>query len=152
MNVVYKVLLLGLVIVTVLTLMVVGGSNGGQDGEIHIAGDYYFTHSGGYQNSITEEPGGRFVVHMNVEEFIAHGNEIYVTRRPVVAEETGSTRSNQRLSDTCEYYRIDVAVRKVYGPFELADVKTRAEWAVLRQRRADDDFGMTMCKLAALRE
>jgi hypothetical protein len=87
-----------------------------------------------------------------VEEFIVHGNGIYATRRPVVPEDTGSTRSNQRLSDTCEYYRIDMAERKVYGPFKLGEVKTRAEWAFLKQRRANDDFGVTMCKLAALKE
>jgi hypothetical protein len=152
MKVVFKVLVFGLVTAAFLALLVVGGSNAGQDGEIHIAGDYYFTHSGGFQNSITEEPGGGFVVHMKVEEFIVHGNGIYVARRPVVPEDTGRTRGDLRLSDTCEYYRIDVAEREVYGPFKLAEVKTRAEWAFLKQRRGNDDFGVTTCKLAALKE
>jgi hypothetical protein len=155
MKLVFKVFLFGLVAAVVLVIAAMFGMPGARDGELHLAGDYYFTHSGGFQNSITEEREGlsEFVIHMKVEEFVVLGNGIFVTRRPVVpGEDAGKGRANHRLSDTCEYYRIDVAERKVYGPFALSEVKNRAEWAFLKRRQADQGFGETMCKLAAIKE
>jgi hypothetical protein len=152
MKVVFKVLLFGLATGAVVAVAVVFGMPGTRDGALHLAGDYYFTHSGGDQNSISEERDGvsRFVVPMKVEEFVVQESGIFVTRRPVLREETGNHRWNFRPADTCEYYRIDVATRKVYGPFALADVKNRPEWAFLKERRLDQDFGATKCKLVAV--
>ncbi|MES2322878.1 MAG: hypothetical protein V4633_11495 [Pseudomonadota bacterium] len=155
MKVVFKVLLFGLASVAVMAVMAMFGMPGARDGDEHIVGDYYFTHSGGYQNSISEERGGLsgFVIHMKVEEFVVQGNGIFVTRRPVVpGEGAGNGGLNHRLSDTCEYYRINVTERKVYGPFALAEVKNRAEWAFLKKRRFGQGFGATMCKLEAVWE
>ncbi len=153
MKVVFKVLLFVLVTAIVLAVAALFGMPGARDGELHLAGRYYFTHSGGFQNSITEERDGlsEFVIHMKVEEFVIQGNDILVTRRPVILEKSAeNVHSEQRLSDTCEYYRIDVSEGKVYGPFALAEVQGRAEWALLNQRQGDQDFGDTMCKLAAI--
>lgn len=152
MRVVFKVLMFGVVTAVVLAVVAMFGMPGARDGESHLAGDYYFTHSGGFQNSITEESNGGsvFVIHNKVEEFIVQGNGIFVTRRPVLREDEGNNSWNYRLSDNCEYYRIDVAERKVYGPYALAEVKNRLEWAFLKQGQRELDFGPTMCKLAAV--
>ena len=152
MKVAFKVALLCLVSGLVVSVAALFGMPGARDGHEHIAGDYYFTHSGDEQNSIIEEHAGasRFVVHMKVEEFIVQGDGILVTRRPVLRAESANNRWEYHLADTCEYYRIDVAERKVQGPFTLADVRNRAEWAFLKQRRAGGDFGATRCKLDAI--
>ncbi|KQZ43195.1 hypothetical protein [Duganella sp. Root1480D1] len=152
MKVAFKVLLFCLVPGLAVSIAALFGMPGARDGNVHIAGDYYFTHSGGDQNSIIEEHAGasRFVVHMKVEEFIVQGDGILVTRRPVLRAESANNRWEYRLPDTCEYYRIDVAERKVQGPFTLTDVRNRAEWAFHEQRRARGDFGATRCKLDAI--
>lgn len=151
MKLVFKARLFSLVAAALLVIAAVSGMPGARDGELHLAGDYYFTHSGGFQNSITEERDGlsEFVIPMKVEEFIVHGRGIFVTRRPVVRQEAGNNRWNFRLADTCEYYRINVAAGKVYGPFTLAEVKNQADWAFLKGSRQNRDFGPTICKLAA---
>jgi len=147
-----KVLLLCLVSGMLLSIAALFGMPGARDGNIHIAGDYYFTHAGGDQNSIIEEDTGasRFVVHMKVEEFIVQGDAILVTRRPVLRTESDNNRWEYHLADTCEYYRIDLAEHKVQGPFTLTDVRNRAEWAFLKQRRVGAAFGATSCKLDAV--
>jgi hypothetical protein len=152
MNGAFKILLSGLALGAVMAIVAVFGMPGMRDGDLHLAGDYYFTHSGGDQNSITEKRDGvtRFVIPMKVEEFVVQGSGIFIARRPVVRQVAGNSSWNSRLADTCEYYRIDVAARKVYGPFALAEVKNRAEWAFLKERRLDQDFGAMMCKVVAV--
>lgn len=116
-----------------------------RDGDEHIAGGYYFSHSSalGIQMSITKERQGGFteVIGMKVDEFIVRDNAIFVTQRPVV-----STGNLDQVSDTCFYYRIDIADHKVYGPFTFAEVKNRADWKFLKQRRPPADWGPTICK------
>lgn len=152
MKVVVKVLLFGLTVGGVLVVAAIGGMPGARDGELHLAGDYYFTHSGGFQNSITEEQDGvsRFVVDAKVEEFIAQGQGIFVSRRPVRRQKIEGEIWNSQLADTCEYFRIDVKDRKVNGPFSLAEVKKRPEWNFLKEDLKDLDFGSTTCKLSAV--
>lgn len=154
MRMTFKALLLCLVSGMVVSIAALFGMPGARDGSIHILGDYYFTHSGGDQNSIIEEKAGvsHFVVHMKVEEFIVQGNGIFVTRRPILRREKPDNRRDYQLADTCLYYRIDVVDRKVYGPLTLADVKNRSEWGFLKERRAGGTFGETRCKLDALWE
>ncbi|UUZ49077.1 hypothetical protein LP420_00780 [Massilia sp. B-10] len=152
MRVVVKVLLFGLAAAGVLVVAAIGGMPGARDGELHLAGDYYFTHSGGFQNSITEEQDGvsRFVVHAKVEEFIVQGQGVFVSRRPVHRQKIEGGIWNFQLADTCEYFRIDAKARKVYGPFSLAEVKKRPEWHIQKDALKDLDFGPTMCKLSAV--
>ncbi len=149
-----RVLVFGLVAAAVLIAAAIGGMPGSRDGDLHLAGDYYFTHSGGDQNSITEEHDGklRFVVQMKVEEFIVHGRAIFVARRPVVGQKIDDNIRNSQLDDTCGYYKIDVPDRKVYGPLTLAEVKNHVEWDFLKEGREELDFGPTMCKLSAVRK
>ena len=152
MKVAVKVVLFGVATAAVLVIAALAGMPGARDGERHLAGDYYFTHLSGDQNSITEEKDGvfRVVVDMKVEEFIVHGRGIFVARRPVVEQATESNIRNYLLGNTCEYYRVDVPDRKVFGPFTLAEVKKRSEWNFLKEDRKDRDFGPTMCKLSAV--
>jgi len=154
MRIGFKALLLCLVPGMAVSIAALFGMPGARDGSIHIAGDYYFTHSGGDQNSITEEKAGvsSFVVHMKVEEFIVQGNGIFVTRRPILRQEKPGNRWDYQPGDTCMYYRIDVVDRKVYGPLTLADVRKRSEWAFLKERRAGGTFGETKCKLDTIWE
>lgn len=152
MKVTLKKLLLGLAATGCIAIALIFGLAGPRDGSLRLAGDYYFTHSGGDRNSITEERNGAssLVVPMKVEEFIVEGNGIFVTRRPVLRENVGRDLWIFRLTDTCEYYRIDVQARKLYGPFTSEEVKGHIEWNFLKGRGVDDGFGPTKCKLGTI--
>ena len=153
MTAIWKLMLFTLAVLAILAIAAMFGMPGARDGERHLAGNYYFSYSGGNQNTITDERGGvaSFVIFGKVEEFVVHGNGIFVTRRPVIGRNVGENRWDTVLSDTCEYYRIDVPQREVHGPFTLADVKDRREWTFLKAAPLNADFGATKCKLDAIR-
>jgi hypothetical protein len=149
MKVVFKMAVIIMALFAGTVVVAIFVAPGLRHGDEHIAAEYYFSHGSalGIQMSITKERHGEFteVIGMKVEEFIVHDNAIFVTQRPVVP-----TGKLGQLTDTCLYYRIDIANHKVHGPFTFTEVKNQADWDFLKQRRPPADWGPTICKFDAL--
>lgn len=147
-----KIIISLLAVAVLLVIMTLGGLMGSRSGELHLAGDYYFSFFRNNLNFISAERGeiDEIVISSKVEEFFVRDNQIFVTRRPLQNDEMGRGGYNFRLTNTCEYFRIDVSGRKVYGPFSLAEVKNRREWLSLQKAWANPDFGKTLCKLSSV--
>ena len=106
------------IITSILAFIFIVGSRGVENSEIRIAliNDYEFVDIGGYEKMILyvgEDRKKGIVVDARVDNYLIQDDQLLVSRTPRVSvlEEDGITRS--RLTDECEYLRINTKTHVV---------------------------------------
>lgn len=112
-----------------------GCGPGMKDEVTKIAGPYYFSHSGGDQNLIERAVDGEseIVIQAKVLDFLLLEENIYVSRRPVLYKRESQVLKSS-LSNSCEYWIININNGTALGPFEnIEGISAKGE-CTLRER------------------